>query len=62
MSVIYVICKYTIETVDLNFLKSADHSYLAKIVEISHNKCSQTDIAHYSLNRSHPEQHTETNW
>ena len=51
------------ENVDWFFLKAADQSYLIKIVRIMHNKiiCSQTEIAHSFVNRSHPEQHTGTN-
>ena len=39
----------------------ADQSYLVKIVLIIHNKCSQADIAHNTVNRSKAEQHTQTN-
>ena len=39
----------------------SDRSYLVKIVFIMHNKCSQADIAHNTVNRSKAEQHTRTN-
>ena len=53
--------KNTVENVNRLFLKIADQSYLVKIVLIERNKCSQADIAHNSVNRSHPEQRTRTN-
>ena len=43
------------------FMKIADQSYLVKIVLILHHKCSQADIAHNSVNRSHSEQCSGTN-
>ena len=53
--------KNTIENVDWIFLKTGDQSYLAKIVLIMHNKCSQADLAQNSVNLSHAEQRTRTN-
>ena len=53
--------KNTVENIDLIFPQMADQSYLAKIVLIVHNKCSQADIAHNYVNRSKAEQRTRTN-
>ena len=53
--------KKTVQNVDLIFLKMADQSYLVKIVIIMHNKCSQADIVHKSVNRSNNEQRTGSN-
>ena len=39
----------------------ADQSYLVKINLIRHNKCSQSDIAHNSVNCSKNKQCTQTN-
>ena len=46
--------KNTLEKVDLIFLKTAHQSCLVKTDFIVHNKCSQADIAHNSVNRSIP--------
>ena len=40
------------------FPLAVDQSYFVKIVIIMHNKCSQADIAHNCVNRSHTEHHT----
>ena len=53
--------KNPVENVDRIFMKTADQSYLVKTVLIMHNKYPQADIAHNYVNRSHPEQHTQTN-
>ena len=53
--------KNAVENVDWIFLKMAEQSYFVKIVLIIHNKRSQADIAHNSLNRSNNEQPTRTN-
>ena len=52
--------KNTVENLDLIFLNMADESYFVKIVLIIHHKCSQTDTAHNSVNRSDNEQRTLT--
>ena len=48
-----------LENVDWIFLDVADQSYLVKIVIIVQNKCSQADMRHNSVNRSHNEQLTD---
>ena len=53
--------KNTLENVDWILLKMTYQSYLIKSVLIIHNKCPQADIAHNSVSRSHPEQHSRTN-
>ena len=54
--------KNVVEDVKFIFLKTADQSYLVKLVLIMHNKCSQADIAHNSVNHSHAVQRTRTNY
>ena len=51
-----------VENGDWIFLKTANQSYLVKIVLIPHNKCSLVDIAQNSGNSSHNENRTITNF
>ena len=45
--------KNAAENIDLIFPKTADQTYLVKIVLIMQNKCSHGDIAHSSVNLVH---------
>ena len=46
---------------DWIFLNMADQSYFAKIVLITHDECSQADIAQNLVNLTHNKQRTLTN-
>ena len=57
MIILPIVCiKNTVGNLDCIFPKTSDQSYLVKIVLIMHNKCSQADITHNSVNCSHAEQ------
>ena len=62
MIILPIVCvKNTVENVDWIFLTTTNQSYLVKIVLIMYNKCSQADIAHNFVNRSHAAQRNCTN-